>query len=158
MKASSESGNRAQSRRRLGLALAVLAACGWGSAGAQTTPHNPSPTTITIVPATTTPKPPGICQTFSANVICLSEDPIDLSNDVNRPVSITWKIVSPAWTFEKNKGIAIKGGQWSWGTRSDTEYVAEQKAKKDGTIYKYTINVTDAKSGATISWDPTIKN
>jgi len=154
---STESGNRAQSRHGLALAIALMAACGCGYASAQTR-HDPSPTTIAIVPVGTSPIPPGTCTTLNSFVICVSEDPIDLTKDATRPVSITWKIVSTDWSFVKNKGIEIKGGEWSWGAKTDTEYVAEQKRQKAGLLHKYTINVTNAKAPATLSWDPTIKN
>ena len=155
---SSESGKQPRRQRGLALAIALIAGCGCGYAGAQTA-HNPSPTTITIAPAGTAPGPGGACSPLQKNfVICVSEDPIDLTKDAARPVTITWKITSADWTFDKNKGIDIKGGEWTWGTKADTEYVAEQKKQKAGDLHKYTINVTNAKTATTLSWDPTIKN
>ena len=136
----------------LALAVAALIACACGYANAQYTP----PTTITIVPSGTSPIPAGTCATQQNFLICVSEEPIDLTKNT-RPVTITWDIAtaSTAWTFVKNQGIKFKKGTWTI-TKSDKEYTATQK-KKDGVIYKYTINVTNG-TGITLSWDPTIMN
>jgi hypothetical protein len=149
---SSESTNKRPPRTGLALAIAALFACVCGYANAQYRP----PTTITIVPSGTSPLPAGVCTTQQNFLICVSEDPIDLTR-TSRPVTIIWDIASTStgWTFVKNQGIKFKKGTWTI-TKSDAEYTATQK-KKDGVIYKYTINVTNG-TGTPLSWDPTIMN
>jgi hypothetical protein len=136
---------------RLAYAVALFAAVAGGYAGAQTN----HPVTLTVQAGGAPPLPAGTCTTQHGFVICVSEDPIDLTNDVE-PVIITWKLTSTDWSFNKNKGIVIKKGKWKISEKSGAEYAATQK--KDGLIYKYTINLTNGAGGTTLSWDPTIKN
>jgi hypothetical protein len=146
-----QSGSRPRPQRGLAIAIALIAACGCGYASAQTN----HPVTITIVPSTTTPIPSGTCTTQQGYLLCVSEEPIDLTKDVE-PVIITWTIASADWAFVKNKGIVIKKGKWKISEKSGVEYAATQK--KDGVLYKYAINVTNAAATTTLNWDPTIKN
>jgi len=100
------------------------------------------------------PTPGGwYCTTKGRWMICVSEDPIDLTNDPD-PIYVPWSVITQGWKFVSNKGIKVKGGGWHEYQVSDTQYTAWNK--KDRKIYKYEINVTNGTD--TVTWDPFIWN
>jgi hypothetical protein len=109
---------------------------------------------INIYPAGA-PTPAGwTCTTKGRYTLCLSEDPVDLTNDTS-PVTIPWSLVANGWTFT-NQGIKIlRGGGWQETQVTPTQYTATSRSK-NSTIYKYVITVTNGTD--TVAWDPFIWN
>ena len=118
------------------------------------TPLSTHPTVSINVYPGGSPTPAGwTCTTRGRYSLCLSEEPIDLTNDTD-PVTITWSLVAQGWTFVSNKGIKIRGGGWHEQEVTPTQYTAYNR--KDRLIYKYQINVTNGTD--TVAWDPFIWN
>lgn len=86
--------------------------------------------------------------------ICVSEDPIALTGEPPAR-SIPWKIKTKGWSFVAGTGIAFNRPGWSVHPASPTNWIAS--GPKDGSTFKYTINVTNG-TAPPVSWDPTIRN
>ena len=73
------------------------------------------------------------------------------------PTSITWKVVSPGWTFAE-KGIDIGNAPKSLKTTTSTgdTYTVSFDPGGPQAIYKYTINLKSASGPCSV--DPTIMN
>jgi hypothetical protein len=94
----------------------------------------------------------------------VASDPIQTPGSAGSTVEITWKLTTPGWLFQKNKGIdniKIKKPhpnhkqEWKVTDKSDQEYKA-RNIKEGGPEYKYEINLTNGTTP--LSWDPTIMN
>jgi hypothetical protein len=102
------------------------------------------------------PVPAGwTCKTQGLYTVCVSEDPVDLSNDT-RPVLVTWALLTSGWKFTMNKGIKVKGGAWHENQVNDTQYTAW--SDKDKVIYKYGISLTNISNNDEATSDPFIWN
>jgi hypothetical protein len=111
---------------------------------------------VTVYPDSQQPAVPasGACAMKNGYWICISEEPINLKDDV-RPVTIPWHLATQGWTFT-NKGIEITGGGWNEHQgQTPSDYIARSNSK-NFLFYYYKINVTNGS--ATVTWDPFIWN
>ena len=87
--------------------------------------------------------------------ITVAPDPIRAMGKA--PVSITWKIVSPGWTFA-NEGIVVKlaGSKFKTASKAPDTFTLQFDPSGPDAVYKYDINLV--KAGAPCKVDPTIVN
>jgi hypothetical protein len=93
-------------------------------------------------------------------LLCVDKDPIQVPGSMGDNNLLSWSLVSNGWKFDPRLGIDIKPrGQWDLVTAQDRLF--QQKAKRDGKVYKYQINVlpnTETPKEKPITWDPSIMN
>jgi hypothetical protein len=137
----------------LGLVVGMAILLNGCAAPTPVTPVSAHPTVMINVYPSGSSTPNGwTCTNKGTFVICVSEDPINLTGDSD-PVTVQWTL-APGWKFSKNKGIEVNGGGWHEHEVDDQHYTAWNK--KDKRIYKYKISIVN--EGTTLEWDPFIWN
>lgn len=121
--------------------------------------HKPDPVQVSILPVGSTPGPGLVCQTGAQYLLCLNQEPIDLSQDVQPYIQINWYITTSGWAFSRGSGIVVKtppGNFRTGGGATAQDYLAVSKSWQPHSSYRYTISVTDGTT--TLTWDPWIAN
>lgn len=150
---------RMEQIRRIGYAVALcgLAAGGavlaqGGGGGAKATR---GPVEIQVIASGASLPAPWKCDPNpGAFKICVSEEPVDLTGQPPAR-SVPWRITTPGWAFVAGTGIVAGNPGWSIQSAGSTNWVVH--GQKDGTTFKYTINVTNG-TAPPVSWDPRIIN
>ena len=138
---------------------ALISACAPSLVGLQNVyVHQPDPVEVSILPAGSK-APAGLtCKTGDVYLLCVSQEPVNLTTDVQPYIQINWYIKTDGWAFSRGNGIAFKTQPPYFlvgGGATDRDYLAVSKLWQRQ-FYRYTINVTNGTT--TLSWDPWIAN
>lgn len=141
------------------LLCTLISACAPSLVGLQSLyVHQPDPVEVSIWPLGSTPTPGLTCQTGVQYLLCTSQEPIDLTKDVQPYIQINWYVKTDGWAFTRGNGIVFKTQPPYFlvgGGATDRDYLAVSKLW-ERQLYRYTINVTNGTT--TLSWDPWIAN